>query len=288
MSYTKSTLRFIKDNFLQLVMSAILPAVIMAFFFDPSRKFLILLSLDEKMRFHEIFANSAFINGWVRLGMLIPFILIWCVFLSSLVGGIERRMKYGEFYQKGNFVKFFLRKVNNNFLHLLKLAVCFVIILELVTVAETLFTFMWIKVCGPISKIILTFVTQMLFIMLFLVISSYMLLMLPNMTIKGYSLRSSLRESVRSITPKLFIKILFTLAITLLLSILPLLGHRLLSHFFKYFGRGVVQWILTFVWYWMLTMFVPAYMYTVFFGVGDIEREDLRPSTSFEYREEEV
>ena len=62
MSYTKSTLRFIKDNFLQLVMSAILPAVIMAFFFDPSRKFLILLSLDEKMRFHEIFAKSAFNN----------------------------------------------------------------------------------------------------------------------------------------------------------------------------------------------------------------------------------
>ena len=261
--------------------------MIMAFAFDPSRKFITLLALNEKMRFAFVFANSAFVNGWMRLGMLIPFILIWCVFVSSLVGGIERRMKYGDFYQKGNFVKFFLRKVNNNFLHLLKLAISFVLILELITVAETLFAYMWIKVCGPISKIILTFITQMLFTILFIVISSYMLLMLPNMTIKGYGLRSSLRESVRSITPKLFVKILFTLGITLLLSILPLLGHRLLSHFYRYTGRAVVQWILTFVWYWFLTMFVPVYMYTVFFGVEDMEREDLIQS-SFEYREEEV
>ncbi|MDE5618692.1 MAG: hypothetical protein K2I79_04320, partial [Clostridia bacterium] len=96
----------------------------------------------------------------------------------------------------------------------------------------------------------------------------------------------SIRESVRSLNKKKFIKILFTLATIVIISLLPLLGHRLLIRFFNYFGSNIVQWILTFAWYTLFSMFIPVYMYTAFFDIEDIEREDLIKNNRYGEQEE--
>ena len=139
MRYFKLAARFVKDNFFNLALTALLPAVFMAFAHDPSLKFYSLLSLSElKGDFWDAVQGIALIADWRKMLLFIFMGVLFCVFISSMIGAVERRMRYGEFYESGGVIKFFLRKVNDNFLHVFKFVLALILIFEALSVIEAL------------------------------------------------------------------------------------------------------------------------------------------------------
>ena len=68
MRYFKLAARFVKDNFFNLALTTLLPAVFMAFAHDPSLKFYSLLSLSElKGDFWDAVQGIALIADWRKM-----------------------------------------------------------------------------------------------------------------------------------------------------------------------------------------------------------------------------
>lgn len=276
MRYFKLAARFVKDNFFNLALTALLPAVFMAFAHDPSLKFYSLLSLSElKGDFWDAVQGIALIADWRKMLLFIFMGVLFCVFISSTIGAIERRMRYGEFYESGGVIKFFLRKVNDNFLHVFKFVLALILILEALSVIEALLVYLWMQVLGEISMTVVSVITAFVFSALGLGVLTVMIFSLPNMTIRGYNLRQSLAASARTFNKVKFMSVFLTMGIYTLVTIIPLVGNALLVHFFRYPGHQIVSWILSLVWYYLCFLVLPSYIYAMYFDAEDMERADL-------------
>ena len=150
MRYFKLACRFIKDNFFKLALTTVLPAVFMAFAHDPVRKLLTLITISDMpdKGFWQIVQGIALIADWRKMLLFVFMGVLFSVFISSAVGAIERRMRHGEFYESGGVIKFFLRKVNDNFLHVFKYVLTVILIFEALSVVEALLVFLWTNVLG--------------------------------------------------------------------------------------------------------------------------------------------
>lgn len=276
MRYFKLAGRFVKDNFFNLALTALLPAVFMAFAHDPSLKFYSLLSLSElKGDFWDAVQGIALIADWRKMLLFIFMGVLFCVFISSTIGAIERRMRYGEFYESGGMIKFFLRKVNDNFLHVFKFVLALILIFEALSVIEALLVYLWMQVLGEISMTVVSVITAFVFSALGLGVLTVMIFSLPNMTIRGYNLRQSLAASARTFNKVKFMSVFLTMGIYTLVTIIPLVGNALLVHFFRYPGHQIVSWILSLVWYYACFLALPSYIYAMYFDAEDMERADL-------------
>ena len=283
MRYFKLAARFVTDNFFNLALTALLPAVFMACAHDPSLKFYSLLSLSElKGDFWDAVQGIALIADWRKMLLFIFMGVLFCVFISSTIGAIERRMRYGEFYESGGVIKFFLRKVNDNFLHVFKFVLALILIFEALSVIEALLVYLWMQVLGEISMTVVSVITAFVFSALGLGVLTVMIFSLPNMTIRGYNLRQSLAASARTFNKVKFMSVFLTMGIYTLVTIIPLVGNALLVHFFRYPGHQIVSWILSLVWYYLCFLVLPSYIYAMYFDAEDMERADLNEGKFFE------
>ena len=277
MRYFKLACRFIKDNFFKLALTTVLPAVFMAFAHDPVRKLLTLITLSDMpdRGFWQIVQGIALIADWRKMLLFVFMGVLFSVFISSAVGAIERRMRYGEFYESGGVIKFFLRKVNDNFLHVFKYVLTVILIFEALSVVEALLVFLWTNVLGEISMVVASCITSFVFCAVGLGIFVLMIFTLPNMTIRGYNLRQSLAASTRTFNRVKFMSMMITLALICLVTIIPLAANAVLIKFFRYSGNQIVKWVLSFIWYYLCFLFLPSYIYAVYFDAEDMERADI-------------
>lgn len=279
MKYFKLTMQFIRQNFFKLALSALLPAICLSFCHNPALKFSTLLVLSEEMTFWQVMKGVSLIANWRKLLLFLPMIILFCVFMSSTVGAIERKMKYGEFYDSDNTLKFFLRKVNNNFVHVFKCVAFMVLSIEIVTVIEALLVYLWVKVMGPFSMVVMSVITAVVFGVVILMFITYTSLVLPNMTLRGYNLRQSVAASMRVFSPAVFGKVFVTFGLAFMVTIVPLIGHSIVVYFFHYSAYQLVNWVFSFGWYFIFCIFFPSYVYALFFEAEDLEREDIRRET---------
>lgn len=276
MRYFKLAAQFIRHNFFKLALTTVLPAIFLAFAHNPALKFYTLLSLqDMPNNFWDVVQGIALIADWRKMLVFIFMGILFCVFISSTVGAIERRMRYGEFYESGGVIKFFLRKVNDNFMHVFKYVLAIILIFEALSVVEALLVYLWMQVLGQISMMVASIITAVVFSVLGLGIFVCMIFALPNMTIRGYNLRQSLAASARTFNRVKFVNVFLTLGITCFVTILPLVGHALLVHFFHYSGYQIVNWIFSFLWYYLCCLFLTSYIYAAYFDAEDMERADM-------------
>ena len=277
MRYFNLACRFIKDNFIKLAMTTVRPAVFMAFAHDPVRKLLTLITLSDMpdKGFWQIVQGIALIADWRKMLLFVFMGVLFSVFISSAVGAIERRMRYGEFYESGGVIKFFLRKVNDNFLHVFKYVLTVILIFEALSVVEALLVFLWTNVLGEISMVVASCITSFVFCAVGLGIFVLMIFTLPNMTIRGYNLRQSLAASTRTFNRVKFMSMMITLALICLVTIIPLAANAVLIKFFRYSGNQIVKWVLSFIWYYLCFLFLPSYIYAVYFDAEDMERADI-------------
>lgn len=272
----KLAAKFVKHNFFKLALTALLPAVFMAFAHNPALKFFTLLNLSAMPDdFWGVMQGIAMIADWRKMLVFIFMGVLFCVFISSTVGAIERRMRYGEFYEEGGVIKFFLRKVNDNFLHVFKYVLTVLLIFEALSVMEALLVFLWRQMLGEISMIVVSAITALVFSMLAMGIFTATIFTLPNMTVRGYNLSQSLAASFRTFYKVKFFPVFLTLGLSCLISILPLLGNALLVYFFRYSGNQIVIWILSFLWYYACFLLLPSYIYASYFDAEDMERADM-------------
>lgn len=278
MRYFNLACRFIKHNFFKLALTTILPAVFLAFAHNPALKFYTLLTLSDMPNndFWDVVQGIALIADWRKMLLFIFMGVLFSVFISSAVGAIERRMRYGEFYESGGVIKFFLRKVNDNFLHVFKYVLTLILIFEALSVAEALLVYLWMSVLGEISMVVASCITAFVFSAVGLYIFVLMIFTLPNMTIRGYNLRQSLAASTRTFNRVKYMSVLVTLALTCLITILPLAANAVLVSLFRYSGFQVVNWVLSFAWYYLCCLFLPSYIYAAYFDAEDMERADIQ------------
>lgn len=278
MRYFNLACRFIKHNFFKLALTTILPAVFLAFAHNPALKFYTLLTLSDMPNndFWDVVQGIALIADWRKMLLFIFMGVLFSVFISSAVGAIERRMRYGEFYESGGVIKFFLRKVNDNFLHVFKYVLTLILIFEALSVVEALLVYLWMSVLGEISMVVASCITAFVFSAVGLCIFVLMIFTLPNMTIRGYNLRQSLAASTRTFNRVRYMSVLVTLALTCLITILPLAANAILVSLYHYSGFQVVNWVLAFAWYYLCCLFLPSYIYAAYFDAEDMERADIQ------------
>lgn len=277
MKYFNLACRFVKHNFFKLALTTILPAVFLAFAHNPVLKLYTLLNIAEMPSndFWDVVQGIALIADWRKLLLFIFMGVLFCVFISSAVGAIERRMRYGEFYESGGVIKFFLRKVNDNFLHVFKYVLTLILIFEALSIIEALLVYLWINVLGEISMVVASCITAFIFSAVAVSIFVLMIFTLPNMTIRGYNLRQSLAASTRTFNRVNYMSVFLTLSITCLVTIIPLAAHAILVSFYHYSGHQVVTWVLSFAWYYVCCLFLPSYIYAAYFDAEDMERADV-------------
>lgn len=277
MKYFNLACRFVKHNFFKLALTTILPAVFLAFAHNPVLKLYTLLNIAEMPSndFWDVVQGIALIADWRKLLLFIFMGVLFCVFISSAVGAIERRMRYGEFYESGGVIKFFLRKVNDNFLHVFKYVLTLILIFEALSIIEALLVYLWINVLGEISMVVASCITAFIFSAVGVSIFVLMIFTLPNMTIRGYNLRQSLAASTRTFNRVNYMSVFLTLSITCLVTIIPLASHAILVRFYHYSGYQVVNWVLSFAWYYVCCLFLPSYIYAAYFDAEDMERADV-------------
>ena len=250
MKYFNLACRFVKHNFFKLALTTILPAVFLAFAHNPVLKLYTLLNIAEMPSndFWDVVQGIALIADWRKLLLFIFMGVLFCVFISSAVGAIERRMRYGEFYESGGVIKFFLRKVNDNFLHVFKYVLTLILIFEALSIIEALLVYLWINVLGEISMVVASCITAFIFSAVGVSIFVLMIFTLPNMTIRGYNLRQSLAASTRTFNR---------------------------GNYMSVFLYQVVNWVLSFAWYYVCCLFLPSYIYAAYFDAEDMERADV-------------
>lgn len=277
MKYFNLACRFVKHNFFKLALTTILPAVFLAFAHNPVLKLYTLLNIAEMPSndFWDVVQGIALIADWRKLLLFIFMGVLFCVFISSAVGAIERRMRYGEFYESGGVIKFFLRKVNDNFLHVFKYVLTLILIFEALSIIEALLVYLCINVLGEISMVVASCITAFIFSAVGVSIFVLMIFTLPNMTIRGYNLRQSLAASTRTFNRVNYMSVFLTLSITCLVTIIPLAAHAILVRFYHYSGYQVVNWVLSFAWYYVCCLFLPSYIYAAYFDAEDMERADV-------------
>lgn len=264
MRYTRLAFQYLRKNWWYLLAVVLVPSVIMGVFTEPCTMIRLFANfrLDELNTFSDVFFGVSELN-WLSFLIGIFALPILAVFFSVVCGMESKHMRWGILSARD-----IGKKINNNFLPVIKLLFIFVLAMELYAVICALFTFLWVKVTGRFYVALgLTIVTN---VVLFLVLLSAMVLLslvLPIMSITGFNLRKSIAESTSLMKGKFF-KMLFAIVIPMLIPyvIMATMGV------YDFWWRKIIN---TFIYAFVFSYYITL-MYTTYMDIADIDREDLK------------
>lgn len=270
MKYLKLTYSFLKHNSLKMFLYALAPALLYPLVYNPASIFNFLMESDDKdvHSFGEIYKAIDSINGpgWILIFLLA--LIVGGVCLSAMAGSIQRRMRYGVEYR--NSMGNFWNKVNSFFLPIVMITIELTVLMQVFALLLSIFSFIWLKVASHTVFVVLTIVTMLILLFVLLLLVCLFITAFPNMTIKGFGIFKSISISVSETISHIF-NIMLAIALPFVGLIIPVLLVNLL-HFP---GSGLLQYIVNVLYYEAVFMIGLPLVYTIFFDINDMEREDL-------------
>ena len=270
MKYLKLTYSFLKHNSLKMFLYALAPALLYPLVYNPASIFNFLMESDDKdvHSFGEIYKAIDSINGpgWILIFLLA--LIVGGVCLSAMAGSIQRRMRYGVEYR--NSMGNFWNKVNSLFLPIVMITIELTVLMQVFALLLSIFSFIWLKVASHTVFVVLTIVTMLILLFVLLLLVCLFITAFPNMTIKGFGIFKSISISVSETISHIF-NIMLAIALPFVGLIIPVLLVNLL-HFP---GSGLLQYIVNVLYYEAVFMIGLPLVYTIFFDINDMEREDL-------------
>ena len=218
-----------------------------------------------KPTFYDVYSQlSPIVGSW--WGVLIALILC-AMFFAYYVGIIDRHMKIGEFRLNAPF-----RKVNENVTFMLVFLVVFILVEEIVNVLVALASAAILSVATPVVGYVVTIIAYVLFQGVTLLLFTMCALWIPETVITGMSMKDSLSVAIgmsKGHVGKMFFGALIGLSSAFLISMIGA------------FTGPVIRTILNAVSAGVLIGFVPVYVFTSYYEISDLEREDLSPVKNF-------
>lgn len=271
MNYIKLSFQYIKHNFWSTILYAIIPAAMFALFTNPCSIFEFSVKFDPQQinGFFDVYVQmNEGTKNWKTLLWVIASIIVSILLFSALIGNMQYKMRFGENRKIG--FKSFFKKVNNN-----SLAVCFCMLVICLTnllfgLINTAFAYFYIKRVVKIATVLMMITYVSLFVVL-LFIACFGLIVLPLMTIKGYGIRLAVAESSRLIAHN-FGKCFVALLLPVLIFLVPIMALSIKEFTGYIYVKTAVTFLLNaFIFTYFITL-----MYTMYFELEDVEREDLK------------
>lgn len=268
MQYMNSSFRYIGRHFWRMLLYFILPAIVLGAANSPVSLIKLLTQSDfgDLLSFDEVFLGASDLtDGW-RVALVVLGFILYVVFASAAVGSIQHKMRYGEFYPVS--ARRFFRKVNANAIAITLGMVALMIMVELLGFFVSVFVFFWSQVMTGAAALAMSAVTVVVGSACFMIVATMFVLVIPNMTVKGYGFFTAIRRSV-PVACKNFGRLLAAVVIPVIIAYLP----PCLAYGFDVPGlkqvTDVLFYLFAFIYYHVL-------MYVAFFDIEDIEREDLK------------
>lgn len=263
--YLKMTLSYTNSKTWYLLLVSLIPSILVAFMISPtaSLSFLCNFNLHYSESFGEILlAVLGISTKYYWLGIIgivaVPF------FLSILFGAVERHMRVGEFNLGISKVR---ARLNFNFITAVKATFFSYFVFVLCRVLESVLFYMFCHTMMYEWAMTLSIIVYLIFFIIELYFLALFILWIPTMLQTGLNSAKSLGLSVRQGTGKRL-----QIMITLLLPMLPMFIFVIVNAVFNLKMEIVLDSILLMV----MTMYYVVLMYTLFFDINGIEREDLK------------
>lgn len=265
MKYLKMSLNYSNSKFWYLLMISIIPAVLIAFVASPyaTINFLCDYYNQDVSSFGTIYKTILDINTRIAwLGIVGVFVIPFSI--SILMGAIDRHMRMGEFSLGFDRI---LSRVNFNFMTSLKFSIVALIIYELNLFFQAIFFYAMASLFVPKVALILNIVWYVIMFIIMLFAFSLIILWVPTMLHTGLNSIPAFSLSVRQIS-----KYLPSIALILSLPILPMILFMVLDSLLNLKIGILLDSVV------LATMFVyyAILMYTIFYDINGIEREDLK------------
>ena len=264
MRYIKLSLQYMTKNFLSLFAVLLVPSIILGLTTEPSSmvRFFVGFKDSNYDSFGQIFFDQSELK-WRMLLISLLCIPLIIVFISGACGMVSRHMRLGVLDFKN-----FNRRINNNFILILKSVIVILIISQLYAVFCTSTTFLWVKVIPEINgALTMTIITNVLAMLTVVMLFAIFCLAIPTMSVTGLGLRRALAESM-SMVKGHYIKMLFAIIFPM---IIPYAALSALAAF-DYWWRIIIYpffFLLTFSYY-------ISFLYVTYFDIADVDRDDLK------------
>lgn len=265
LKYLRMTLSYTNGRNWYLLLVSLIPSVLIAFMITPTG------ALDFLFRFGD-FYDASFgellleVSGINRNFYWLGFIGIIVVpfFASVLIGAVERHMRVGEFSLGFSRVR---SRLNFNFATSLKFFFSVMTIFFVLKFLQGIMFYMFCRTMGRVWALVMSVSLYVAFFFLGLYISALMVLWVPTMLQTGLGSVKSLGLAVRQGSRYS----LMSMGI-LLVPVLPMMIFMIVNSALELNISIIINAAMLTV----CTVYYIVLMYTLFFDINGIEREDLK------------
>lgn len=265
LKYFKMTLQYANKKIWYLIFLAALPSVLTAFVFTPYATFDFFAGYRQLYyaRFSDMYLIiSGFNTNIYYLGIIgiiaIPF------FYSIMFGAVERHMRVGEFNLGFDRIR---SRLNFNFITAFKFALTLFAVYEIFKFFETVVFYLLARLFDVAWAFSLSIIWYIILYAAQLFLLSITVLWVPTMLQTGLSGAKSLGLAVKQGS-----KYTFGTMISIMIPTVPMLVLMLVNSILGLNVGVVLSAILLTI----TEVFYTVYMYSMFFDINGIEREDLK------------
>ncbi|MEG1613228.1 MAG: hypothetical protein RR357_03575 [Clostridia bacterium] len=261
----KLTLNYTNSKFWYLLLVSLIPSVSIAFVVSPysSLDFLCTYFSQNVSSFSVIYKSILGIKTSTFWIGIIGVVLVPIAF-SILIGTVERHMRMGEFTLGVSRLRV---RINYNFLTSLKFLLVLLLIFQIGKFLQGIMFFAFAKFFTETVAFVFSIVWYILIFILEWFVLSLIILWMPTMLQTGLSSTKAFGLSVRQVMRHV-LSIMLTMLVPTLPMVLFMIANALLGLKIGLILDSIILSI-TFVYYIVL-------MYSVFYDVNGIEREDLK------------
>lgn len=277
--YFRMTFAYMKTNWVSVLLHALFPALLYAYFINPTSSFdyiMTEISTLDPARAIDVFATINDGSKWSNWQYIVFYLVVLfgtLVVFSSFIGNIQNRMRYGKTIYPG--ISGVFKRTNENIFATIRAGIFLVASMELFALVMSVIIYCVIKMTAIAAlRIILVCLFAAILIIGLFYGCAWLSCALPNMTLRNEGLFKSISRSMVMVKEKQ-IKVFLCFIIPIIISYIPLLVCAAFDIVYDHLVLSIVRYIVIFVFYLFSFAYYIILMYVVFFDVNEIEREDL-------------
>lgn len=252
---------FKKKTLLLLCLTAIIPCLLMGVFLRPMEEVCILANVDAArgLSFFDIYLHTTGFDSF-PISTLACLIVLACT-IAVVVATVDRHLRIGELKFRNP-----LKRINENFWVVFPILLVLVLMKEIFDILALLFAYLWLSTTSGTLTLILILVSYALVYLVYIMLTSLLMMWIPHSLNTGLSVTKSLSSSVKTARGHIT-------SMVLLISIPALLFAGV--NFLGILAGGVVNMVTSAVTYFFFIIYLVVMMYVVYYDAMGYDREDL-------------
>ena len=252
---------FKKKTLLLLCLTALIPCLLMGVFLRPMEELWVIANVDvaRGLSFFDIYLHTTGFDSY-PIFTLLCLIVLACT-IAVVVATVDRHLRIGELKFRNP-----LKRINENFWVVFPILLVLVLLKEIFDILALLFAYLWLSTTSGTLTLILILVSHALVYLVYIMLTSLLMMWIPHSLNTGLSVTKSLSSSVKATRGHIT-------SMVLLISIPALLFAGV--NFLGILAGGVVNMVTSAVTYFFFIIYLIVMMYVVYYDAMGYDREDL-------------